>query len=247
VISSDDLSVMNTETTAQSSNCLKQVCETERVSSVVDTNEVEIAKVQESVLSKVNSLIAARDNENREVIEGLLKDLKSFNSSLQSIDERQRGMDVTSRDFQRLSTEVESMRARMTDIEHKCVSVESGNLLKDEILALKESISNLPPPRIIGGFKASESIQLFVAGCHPLSEGIISHLTKRFGGNVCDRQCVHIFSDSVEGGAPKNVADLSADSYFYSINSPNQSIGYDFKDNQSPQLTTLFAPTLAGV
>jgi hypothetical protein len=101
--------------------------------------------------------------------------------------------------------------------------------------ALKESISKLTPPRIIGGFKASESIQLFVAGCYPLSEGIISHLTKRFGGNVCDRQCIHIFSDSVYGSnyAPKNAADLSADSYFCSIHTPNQSIGYDFKDNQS--------------
>jgi hypothetical protein len=123
----------------------------------------------------------------------------------------------------------------MTDIEHKCLSVESGNLLKDEMHALKESISKFTPPRIIGGFKASESIQLFVAGCHPLSEGIISHLTKRFGGNVCDRQCIHILSDSVSGGgyAPKNVADLSPDSDFCSINNANQSIGSDFKDNQS--------------
>jgi hypothetical protein len=132
-----------------------------------------------------------------------------------------------------------SERPRITDIEHKCLSVESGNLLGDEMLAFKKSISKLAPPRMIGGFKRSESIQLFVAGCHPLSEGIISHLTKRFAGNVCDRQCIHIFSDSVNGGsyAPKNAVDLSADSYFWSNNSPSQSIGYDFKDNQSINLT----------
>jgi hypothetical protein len=127
--------------------------------------------------------------------------------------------------------------------------LESGNLLRDEMLALKDSISKLTPPRTIGGFKASESIHLFVPGCHPLSEGIISHLTKRFGGNVCDRQCIHIFSDSIASGALKSVVDLSADSYFQSSNSPNQSIGYDFKDNQSisPTHYTLRSITSWGV
>jgi hypothetical protein len=54
---------------------------------------------------------------------------------------------------------------------------------------------------------------------------------KRFGRNVCNRQCIHIFSDFGGGGAPKNVVDLFADSFFYSTNIPTQSIGYDFKDN----------------
>jgi hypothetical protein len=69
-------------------------------------------------------------------------------------------------------------RPRITDFEHKYLSVESGNLLRDEMLAFKELISKLAPPRIIGGFKGSESIQCFVAGYHPLSERIILRLTK---------------------------------------------------------------------
>jgi hypothetical protein len=66
-------------------------------------------------------------------------------------------------------------------------------------------------------------------------EGIVAYLTRRSGGNVDDRQCVHVFSDSIYGSGylAKYVADLSSDSHFESTCNPNQSIGYDFKDNQS--------------
>jgi hypothetical protein len=33
--------------------------------------------------------------------------------------------------------------------------------------------------------------------------------------------------------SPQDAADLSTDGFFWSLNSPNQSIGYDFKDNQA--------------
>jgi hypothetical protein len=32
---------------------------------------------------------------------------------------------------------------------------------------------------------------------------------------------------------PQNAADLSSSKFFLSVNSPNQSIDYDFKDNQA--------------
>jgi hypothetical protein len=99
---------------------------------------------------------------------------------------------------------------------------------------LKKCVSNLTSPRIIGGFKATDSIQQFVSGCSPLSEGMIAYLTRLCGGNVCDRQRVHTFSDTIHSSyVPKNVADFSSDSLYHSANSPNQSIGYDFTDNQS--------------
>jgi hypothetical protein len=108
---------------------------------------------------------------------------------------------------------------------------------REELEELKTSVSKLTIPRVVGGFKASESIHQFVPGSRPLSEGIISYLTRRIGGNVSDRHCVHIFHDSLSPDHPsylaKHVADLSSDSFFHSAGNPNQSIGYDFKDNQS--------------
>jgi hypothetical protein len=59
------------------------------------------------------------------------------------------------------------------------------------------------------------------------------------GGNVSNRQHIHIFSDSVggRGYASKNMVDLSVDSHFDFKSSPNQSMSDDFKDNQSISLT----------
>jgi hypothetical protein len=64
---------------------------------------------------------------------------------------------------------------------------------------------------MIEGFKASDSIQVFIPGCRPLSEGVISDWTRRFVDHVCDRQCVHISYDSIGCAdyAPKNIADLT--------------------------------------
>jgi hypothetical protein len=99
---------------------------------------------------------------------------------------------------------------------------------------LKVAFEKIVPPRILGGFRPAEVIHLSVPGFAPLTEGMIAHLTKRCGGHVQDRQCVHIFSDSVHGAshAPRNVADFATDASFVSADHPNQSIGYDFKENQ---------------
>jgi hypothetical protein len=63
--------------------------------------------------------------------------------------------------------------------------------------------------------------------------GIISHLTAKFGGNVHDRGVVHITANRVRSDDPsyaaKNVVDLGTDSYFSSANDANQSICFDFK------------------
>jgi hypothetical protein len=67
----------------------------------------------------------------------------------------------------------------------------------------------------------------------PLS-GIINHLTSRFGGNVHDRGVVNITANRVASDSPgyaaKNVADLGTDSFFHSVNEPNQWICFDFKE-----------------
>jgi hypothetical protein len=46
---------------------------------------------------------------------------------------------------------------------------------------------------------------------------------------------IYAFSDSVNGDSnhPKKAVDLSTDTYFCSQHHPNQSIGCDFKDNQT--------------
>ena len=65
-------------------------------------------------------------------------------------------------------------------------------------------------------------------------DGIIRHLSNACGGNVHDKGVVEITSgpphSTLECNAAKNVADLTVDSYFYSDNSPNQFVCYNFKD-----------------
>jgi hypothetical protein len=63
--------------------------------------------------------------------------------------------------------------------------------------------------------------------------GIFSHLTAKFGGNVHDRGVVHITANRPCNDSPsyaaKNVVDLGTDSYFRSAYEANQSICFDFK------------------
>jgi hypothetical protein len=78
-------------------------------------------------------------------------------------------------------------------------------------------------------------IEIFPNVSTPL-EGIISYFTREHGGNVHDRGIVKItssepYSDS-SSYAAKNVADLTADSWFYSKNAPNQWLCYDFGDRR---------------
>jgi hypothetical protein len=76
----------------------------------------------------------------------------------------------------------------------------------------------------------------FVPNVSAPLEGIISYLTREYGGNVHDRGIVTVTSSepysSDSSYAAKNAADLTADSYFYSKNAPNQWLCYDFGDRR---------------
>jgi hypothetical protein len=143
--------------------------------------------------------------------------------------------DCDRRDIDQLFCEIERICSRMKLIEDEQIfcGTKSAQIVQD-VESLKFSLSTLTPPRTVGGFKHDETIHVAVPGCSPLSEGIISHLTKLVGGNVCDRQRVHAFSDSVYNSSylPRNAADLLTDSAFFSNGNANQTFGYDFKDNQ---------------
>jgi hypothetical protein len=92
-----------------------------------------------------------------------------------------------------------------------------------------------PPPRKLNSRLIETSIEFLPNPSTPL-EGIISYLTRKRNGNVHDRGIVTITSHEPYNentwNAAKNAADLTADSYFYSKNAPNQWICYDFGDCQ---------------
>jgi hypothetical protein len=81
-------------------------------------------------------------------------------------------------------------------------------------------------------FERSSSVVCEIDVNSPQS-GIISYLTKRFGGNVIDRNIVSITASSI--GDPqsyplRHVADFANQSYFCTNNEANSWICYDFKD-----------------
>jgi hypothetical protein len=63
-------------------------------------------------------------------------------------------------------------------------------------------------------------------------DGIIAYLTRECRGNVHDKEVITVIADgpynTEPSNAPKNVADVHADTEFFSANLPNQWIGYDF-------------------
>jgi hypothetical protein len=66
-------------------------------------------------------------------------------------------------------------------------------------------------------------------------EGIISHLTQKHGGNVHDKGIVTITASDLDDRPTytrKNVADLSAYSYFMSDDEPHQWICWDFHEKR---------------
>jgi hypothetical protein len=87
--------------------------------------------------------------------------------------------------------------------------------------------SAVPPP------PSGPTVETFPFRPSSPLDGIISHLTAKFGGNVHDRGVVHITANRVLSNHPnyaaKHVADLGTDSNFYSANDANQSICFDFK------------------
>jgi hypothetical protein len=66
-------------------------------------------------------------------------------------------------------------------------------------------------------------------------DGIISYLTKRFGGHVIDRNIVSITASSIanpQSHPLRHVADFESQSCFYTKDEANSWICYDFKDMQ---------------
>jgi hypothetical protein len=61
-------------------------------------------------------------------------------------------------------------------------------------------------------------------------DGIISHLTRRCGGNVHEKQIVNITSKSMICDSLQNPADLTVDSFFQSKDEQGQWICWDFRD-----------------
>jgi hypothetical protein len=66
-------------------------------------------------------------------------------------------------------------------------------------------------------------------------DGILSYLTKRFGGHVIDRDIVSITASAVaypQDYPLRQVADFENQCHIYTGNAPNSWICYDFKDMQ---------------
>jgi hypothetical protein len=84
----------------------------------------------------------------------------------------------------------------------------------------------LHPPNLSG-----EVNLLYFAGGE--LNGIIAYLTKKCGGNVCDKGIIEVIATVVKEQSPdsaKNVVDLDAMSGYCSLNSPNQCLTYNFKE-----------------
>jgi hypothetical protein len=99
--------------------------------------------------------------------------------------------------------------------------------LHDQITFLKEEM------RMLG-------VKRFPPGNDPL-EGIIAYLTRQCGGNVSDHQIVNATGSRASWGAPRNVADLTANSGYGSIfrgddeaipHERNNWIRYEFRDRK---------------
>jgi hypothetical protein len=90
-----------------------------------------------------------------------------------------------------------------------------------------------PPPSSRPNVRSSQPSRAFPYRSSPL-DGIISHLTSKFGGNVHDRNVVTITANRAYDDHPyyaaKNVADLGTNSHFHSPNEANQSISFDFRN-----------------
>jgi predicted nucleic acid-binding Zn-ribbon protein len=62
-------------------------------------------------------------------------------------------------------------------------------------------------------------------------EGIIASLTRQCGGNVHEKGVVEVLASSdSDHESPRNIADLKGENEYWSENSPNSWIGYDFKN-----------------
>jgi hypothetical protein len=83
--------------------------------------------------------------------------------------------------------------------------------------------------------KFSSVVCRFDSNSNSKQDGIISYLTKRFGGHVIDRNLVSITASSVadpQSCPLRHVADFANQGYFHMKNEANSWICYDFKDRQ---------------
>jgi hypothetical protein len=181
----------------------------------------------ESILENFTTL-AQQQQERR--FDSLLGEVKTIGSEVESV----RDFARTTKDcLSRLQSDLASLRQELPVLsEMRRQTDDQGS----ELRTLSAKIAELAPSPLIRGFHGSDRIKLFVPRVNSLYRGMIGYLTRRYGGHVCDTECVDVFSDSVYNSSgsylARNVADLFGDSVFVSSNIPNQSIGYDFKENQ---------------
>jgi hypothetical protein len=124
-------------------------------------------------------------------------------------------------EVQQLTRRIDEMSARFDKESNGLREVMESRLsARDAQTAqLQTDIESLKNPRII----PPDPYQ-------PLN-GIIAYLTRKSGGNVHGKGIVTITGCKERSDGPaKNAADLTVDSYFCSLNEPNQSLCYDFKN-----------------
>jgi hypothetical protein len=149
--------------------------------------------------------------------------------------------------FWTLSERVSELERHISDFEELIESHEEGlEGLRFELERLKSALEPLQPRAIPSpSEKPSRSPSSALKPQKwktkteiPMKEdksldGIISYLTNKHGGNVHEKRIVTITSKSVYQDdpryAPKNVADLTSDSKFWSKNDPGQWISWDFR------------------
>jgi hypothetical protein len=93
-----------------------------------------------------------------------------------------------------------------------------------------------PPPRTLNPRLSKLEIECIPNSSSPL-EGIILYLTRKHAGTIHDLGIIKITSSGPYSDSPsyaaKNAADLTLDSEFWSENSPNQWLWYDFGDRHT--------------
>jgi hypothetical protein len=191
------------------------------------------SRFTEESMSRLHSEAEHFSQQQQTKLEGALAQFDSEKATLRSdISTLSSIQNCHERNIERLFGQIESLSHRTESIAGQVMIGDTNSTqIRQDVEALKFSMSKLAFPRPVKGFKCEDTIVVTVPGFSPLSEGIINYLTKVSGGNVCDRQRVHAFCHSVYSDAylPRNAADLSTDSEFHSTDLSNQFFGYDFK------------------
>ena len=119
---------------------------------------------------------------------------------------------------QQFETELSSLRATHSNLEKEKSRLESE--LRLEIESLRSEVDKL---KRLKEFKYNGSNDF---------DGIISHLKRECGGNVHSKGVVNITASSTSYNQCHQLVDYGWNSYWYSSNSPNQWVCFDFKDKQ---------------